>query len=67
MAGVTHLPHTWHGPGKETTMTNPPYPIRFTVDYPDRQLARASTFFRIIIALPVLILLGFITGGRRLR
>jgi hypothetical protein len=44
-------------------MTNPPYPIRFTVDYPDRQLARANTFFRLIIALPVLILLGFITGG----
>lgn len=43
-------------------MDTSPYPVRFTVDYPDRELDRASTFFRLIIALPVLILLGFLSG-----
>jgi hypothetical protein len=44
-------------------METSPYPVRFTVDYPERELDRTSTFFRLIIALPVLILLAFISGG----
>jgi hypothetical protein len=39
------------------------YPVRFSVDYPDRSLDRGSTFFRIFYAIPILILLATITGG----
>lgn len=39
------------------------YPVQLTVDYPDRPLNRLTTFFRIFLALPILIILGVITGG----
>ncbi len=39
------------------------YPVRFDVDYPDRPLDRASTAFRLLAALPVLFLLGAVSGG----
>jgi Domain of unknown function (DUF4389) len=39
------------------------YPVRFSVDYPDRDLNRWKTFFRIILAIPILILLGTVSGG----
>jgi len=32
-----------------------PYPLQLEVDYPDRQLSRLSTFFRIFAAIPILI------------
>jgi hypothetical protein len=38
------------------------YPLSFSVDYPDRQLNRLSTFLRLFAALPVLILLSLLTG-----
>ena len=38
------------------------YPLTFSVDYPDRQLSRVSTFFRIFAAIPILILLGTLSG-----
>ena len=40
-----------------------PYPVRFTVDYPDRPLDRLTTGFRILVAIPILILLGTVSGG----
>jgi hypothetical protein len=40
-----------------------PYPIRFSVDYPDRNLDRATTFFRIFVAIPILIVLGGVAGA----
>ena len=40
-----------------------PYPVRFTVDYPDRPLDRVTTGFRIFVAIPILILLGTVSGG----
>jgi hypothetical protein len=40
-----------------------PYPIQFSVDYPDRPLNRLSTFFRIFAAIPILIVLGTVSGG----
>jgi hypothetical protein len=40
-----------------------PYPVRFTVDYPDRPLDRLSTGFRICMAIPILIVLGTVSGG----
>jgi hypothetical protein len=39
------------------------HPVRFQVDYPDRSLNRVSTFFRLFAAIPILILLGTVTGG----
>jgi hypothetical protein len=34
------------------------YPLTFSVEYPDRQLSRVSTFFRIFAAIPILILMS---------
>jgi Domain of unknown function (DUF4389) len=38
----------------------PPYPLTFSVDYPDRELNRVTTGFRLILAIPLLILLAAI-------
>ena len=40
-----------------------PYPVRFSVDYPDRNLDRWTTFFRIFVAIPILIVLGTVAGA----
>jgi hypothetical protein len=48
-----------------TTVAEPTsYPIQFSVDYPDRPLNRLTTFFRIIVAIPILILVESVSGGR---
>ncbi len=39
------------------------YPVQFSVEYPDRDLDRLMTAFRIIVAIPILIVLGAIGGG----
>jgi hypothetical protein len=39
------------------------HPVQFSVDYPDRDLDRATTFFRIFVAIPILIVLGSVNGG----
>jgi hypothetical protein len=39
------------------------YPVRFSVDYPDRALDRVTTAFRIFVAIPILIVLGAVSGG----
>ena len=39
------------------------YPVRFTVDYPDRPLDRLTTGFRIFVAIPILIVLWTVSGG----
>jgi len=41
----------------------PGYPVSFSVAYPDRDLNRATTFFRIFVAIPILIVLGAVDGG----
>lgn len=41
----------------------PPYPVRFSVDYPDRALDRVTTVFRLFVAIPILIVLGSVAGG----
>src|SRR5439155_302008 len=38
------------------------YPVQFEVEYPDRDLDRLRTAFRLIIAIPILIVLGTVTG-----
>lgn len=42
-------------------MTNG-YPVRFSVEYPDRNLHRLTTFLRIFTAIPILFVLGSIAG-----
>jgi uncharacterized protein DUF4389 len=39
------------------------YPVQFSVEYPDRDLDRLSTAFRIIFAIPILIVIGAIGSG----
>jgi hypothetical protein len=39
------------------------YPVRFSVDYPDRPLDRPTTGLRILVAIPILIVLGAVSGG----
>jgi hypothetical protein len=41
----------------------PPYPLTFDVAYPDRELNRVTTGFRLILAIPLLILLGLFARG----
>jgi hypothetical protein len=38
-------------------------PSRLTIDYPDRELNRLTTFFRLFAAIPILIVLGSVSGG----
>ncbi len=40
-----------------------PYPVQFSVDYPDRPLDRLTSFFRIFTAIPIAIVLGAVSGG----
>ena len=42
---------------------NDAYPVRFSVDYPDRDLDRLTTALRIFTVIPIAILLGSIGGG----
>src|SRR5512132_1871849 len=40
-----------------------PYPVRLTVDYPDRPLDRLTTGLPIFVTIPILIVLGSASGG----
>jgi len=48
---------------EEAAMQQEAYPVRFTVDYPDRPLDRLTTGFRIFVAIPIVIVLGTVSGG----
>ncbi len=43
-------------------MQEHPYPVRFSIEYPDRPLNRVTTGFRIIVAIPILIVLAAVSG-----
>ncbi|HEX2320628.1 MAG TPA: DUF4389 domain-containing protein [Streptosporangiaceae bacterium] len=45
-----------------TAIGQEPYPVQFAVDYPDRQLNRVTTFFRIFTVIPIAIVLGTVSG-----
>ena len=49
----------------QTAAPPPPddYPVRFSVDYPDRPLNRVTTGFRIFTAIPILIVLAALGTG----
>ena len=40
-----------------------PYPVQYSVDYPDRPLNRLTTFFRLFMVIPIAIVLALIEGG----
>jgi len=40
-----------------------PYPLTYSVDYPDRELNRLTTFFRLFTVIPIAIVLAAISGG----
>ena len=44
-------------------MNGTSYPVSFSVDYPDRQLDRVTSFFRIFTVIPIGIVLGTVAGG----
>jgi len=44
-------------------MDTHPYPVRFSVDYPDRPLNRWTTAFRLVVAIPVLAVLAVVSGA----
>ena len=39
-----------------------PYPVQLSIDYPDRDLNRLTTAFRLIVVIPILIVAGSIGG-----
>jgi hypothetical protein len=39
------------------------HPTRLSVDYPDRELNRLTTFLRLFVAIPILIVLSSVAGG----
>ncbi|MEA2526661.1 MAG: hypothetical protein QOF73_3888, partial [Thermomicrobiales bacterium] len=47
-------------------MNQAAYPVQFSVDYPDRTLDRVKTLFRPIVAIPILIVLGAVSGATTL-
>jgi hypothetical protein len=49
-------------PGNQATADRP-YPVRFAVEYPDRDLNRLTTAFRLIVAIPILIVAATIGGA----
>src|SRR5664279_5905767 len=40
-----------------------PYPVQYSVDYPDRPLNRLTTLFRLFMVIPIVIVLALIEGG----
>ena len=40
-----------------------PYPVQYSVDYPDRPLNRLTTFFRLFMVIPIAIVIGLIEGS----
>jgi hypothetical protein len=40
-----------------------PYPASLNIDYPDRNLNRLTSFFRIFMIIPILIILALLVNG----
>src|SRR5215211_1298349 len=61
LLGLVSAPGTSQRKG--LAMMNGAYPVQFSVDYPDRPLNRLTTAFRLFVAVPILLLLGSVSGG----
>jgi Domain of unknown function (DUF4389) len=44
------------------TAAQSPYPVQLSVEYPDRELNRLTTAFRVFVAIPILIVAGALGG-----
>jgi hypothetical protein len=42
--------------------TSTTYPVSVSIDYPDRNLNRLTTFFRILLAIPIFIIISLLTS-----
>jgi hypothetical protein len=47
----------------EPASPGPSYPVQFSVEYPDRDLNRLTTAFRIFTAIPIFIVAATLSGG----
>jgi Domain of unknown function (DUF4389) len=47
----------------DASTTEPAYPVQFAVDYPDRELDRVTTAFRIFTVIPIAIVLALVSAG----
>jgi len=47
----------------DTATREPAYPVEFSVDYPDRELDRLTTAFRIFTVIPIAIVLALVSAG----
>ncbi len=43
--------------------TSTTYPVHLSIDYPDRNLNRLTTFFRIFTAIPIVIIIGLLSSA----
>jgi len=43
--------------------TSTAYPVSLSIDYPDRNLNRLTTFFRIFTAIPIVIIIGLLSSA----
>ena len=43
--------------------TSTAYPVRLSIDYPDRNLNRLTTFFRIFTAIPIIIIISLLSSA----
>jgi Domain of unknown function (DUF4389) len=50
-------------PGAPGAAYTDEYPVRFAVDYPDRDLSRLTTFFRFFTVIPIGFVLAAVSGG----
>lgn len=62
MEGSEHMPAPTPGDAAPPSGGHD-YPLTFSVDYPDRNLNRLSTAFRILTIIPIAILAATIEGG----
>jgi hypothetical protein len=67
MSGTDH-PEGTGGAGEPTPPASPyppelAYPINYSVDYPDRPLNRLTTGLRIFTAIPILVVIGTVSGA----
>ena len=44
-------------------LTRPAYPARLEIDYPEEGLNRVTTLFRLILAIPIVVVLAVLSGG----
>ena len=45
------------------SQTSNVYPVQLSIDYPDRNLNRLTTFFRIFMVIPIAIIIGLLTSA----